>query len=383
MDFFISNLISVFAAGIAAVLLLRRFFKNSVFVSVGRIWLFNLLFIMFMVGLKYKYFDSNTSAKIIITLLNIIVSVVCFYYGSISVVRPLVKAVDRLEELANGNLNIKIEKVAIDEKKDLGKLIIASEKIKENLTRVISELHGNVANLTSAGGQLNDVSQQLSMSANAQAASVEEVSSSMEEMVANIQQNTDNAQITEKIADNISKGIQKAGESSQESLNSIRTIADKINIINDIAFQTNILALNAAVEAARAGEHGKGFAVVAAEVRKLAERSKVAADEIVSLADKSVSVTENSAQLLHSLIGDVLKTAGLIQEISTASMEQSSGAMLINNAIQQLNSHTQQNVSVSENIASGSVKLSQLANTQQDIISYFKFDLNRKSYLNN
>jgi methyl-accepting chemotaxis protein len=372
MNFFVSNLISIAAACFAAVILLRRFFKNSVFVKVGIIWLINLLVIMFMVGLKYKFYDGNTSANIIISLVNIVVSVICFYYGAIAVVRPLVKAVNKLEELANGNLDIKIEKLDVDEQTDLGKIINASETIKENLTRVATQINGNINNLTTSGKQLNEVSKTLSMSASNQAASVEEVSSSMEEMVANIQQNTENAQQAEKIAHNVSVGIQKVGESSKESLNSIRVIAGKINIINDIAFQTNILALNAAVEAARAGEHGKGFAVVAAEVRKLAERSKVAADEIVSLTTGSVTVTENSAQLLDSLISDIIKTVNLVQEITTASVEQASGAAQINNAIQQLNENTLQNVSVSEEISQDSDKLNQLADQLQELISYFK-----------
>ncbi|HEX2935891.1 MAG TPA: methyl-accepting chemotaxis protein [Bacteroidales bacterium] len=378
MNFFVSNLISILAAGIAAVLLLNRFFKNSIFIRVGIIWLINLLFIMLTVGIKYKYYDGHTGINILIALINIGVSVVCFYYGSISVVRPLTKAIDKLDEIANGNLDTKIEKLEVDEQNDLGKLILASEKIKQNLTRVVTDINDNVVNLSDTSQQLSDVSQRLSMGATSQASSVEEVSSSMEEMVANIQQNTDNAQQTEKISEKISDGVQKVGESSKESLNSIRVIASKISIINDIAFQTNILALNAAVEAARAGEHGRGFAVVAAEVRKLAERSKLAADEIVTLATQSVNITENSSQLLETLIGEIVKSAKLVQEITAASIEQSSGAVQINNAIQELNTVTQQNVVVSEKMSTGSEKLNQLAAQLQESIGYFKVDKGRK-----
>jgi methyl-accepting chemotaxis protein len=377
MNFFISNLISVVAAGIAATLLFNRFFRNSVFIRVGIIWMLNLLFLMFMVGLKYKFFDGNTIINILITLLNIAVSIVCFYYGSIAVVRPLGNAVNKLNELANGNLDVEIEKTQIDGRKDLGQLVIATGKIKHNLTRVVSEISNNVENLSNSGKRLNNVSQQLSIGATNQASSVEEVSSSMEEMVANIHQNTDNAQQTERISLKLSEGVQKVGKSSRESLDSIKIIADKISIINDIALQTNILALNAAVEAARAGEQGKGFAVVATEVRKLAERSKIAADEIVYLALQCVQVTETSSQLIDTLIPEILKTASLVQEISAASIEQSSGANQINNALQQLNNVTQQNVSASDEMASGSEKLNQLAGQLQQIIGYFKFNLKR------
>ncbi|MDX9771406.1 MAG: methyl-accepting chemotaxis protein [Tenuifilaceae bacterium] len=371
MNFFVSNFISIVAAGTAAAIILNSFFKNSVFVKVGIVWLINLLFLMFTIGVKYKFFDGNTPVNILITIVNIAFSVMCFYYGSIKVVRPLAKAVEQLNELANGNLRVDVDTQCVNPKVDLGQLVCATQKIKENLATVVGEIEGNVEKLASSSQQLSSVSQKLSEDALSEASSVEEVSSSMEEMAANIQQNTENAQRTDKISSKVSQGVKEVGSASRESLVSIRNIAEKINIINDIAFQTNILALNAAVEAARAGEHGKGFAVVAAEVRKLAERSKIAADEIVSLASKSVDVTEGSAKLLDTLIPDIEETARLVQEITSASMEQSSGADQVNSAIQQLNQFVQQNAETSQQMAASSEELKSFADRLKETIRYF------------
>jgi len=177
---------------------------------------------------------------------------------------------------------------------------------------------------------------------------------------------------TEGISRKSLKNISEMNAALQESLKSVSLISDKIGIINDIAFQTNILALNAAVEAARAGEQGRGFAVVAAEVRKLAEKSKVAADDIVQLSHKSVDITNKTSNIFSELMPEVEKTGKLIQEISTASVEEQSGVEQINNAIQQLNEDSQKNASMAEELAANSVELYEKSVQVIDLISFFK-----------
>jgi len=163
----------------------------------------------------------------------------------------------------------------------------------------------------------------------------------------------------------------------------MKQIADKVTIIGDIAFQTNILALNAAVEAARAGEHGRGFAVVAAEVRKLAEKSQIAAGEINALSKSSVQIAEESGKLLASIVPDIQKTARLVQEITAASIEQNSGAEQINNAINQLNQVTQQNAAAAEEMATSTEELSSQSDQLKDMIAFFKVNQQESSILSN
>ena len=286
-----------------------------------------------------------------------------------AITRPIGKGVAFAQQIAKGDLTAEIE---VDQKDEIGDLARALKFMIEKIRDIVGNIRLSADSIASASQQMSSSAQEMSQGATEQASSAEEVSSSMEEMVSNIQQNTDNAQQTEKISLSAANSVGKVSKASEESLTSIKEIAEKITIINDIAFQTNILALNAAVEAARAGEHGKGFAVVAAEVRKLAERSKIAADDIMDLSGKSVNVTEEAGKMMQELLPEIEKTSKLVQEITAASLEQNSGADQVNNAIQQLNQVTQQNAAASEEMATSSEELSSQADQMKQIIGFFK-----------
>ncbi len=369
-EILISQLINILVAIPLAFVILRLLFKKSVLLNIGIIFVVNIIFTSFV---------SNCMSAGYINKIVALVTIASFATVSMVLItnmikKPLQNAIKKVVLISEGKLDIKFDKDK--SQNEIGILNNSLSDLSTRLLSIISDIYINADNLVVASQQFGSTSQQMSQGASEQASSAEEVSSSMEEMAANIQQNTDNAQQTEKISTEASSGIEKVASASQESLNSIRQIAEKITVVNDIAFQTNILALNAAVEAARAGEHGRGFAVVAAEVRKLAERSKAAADEIVDLSTQSLRVTEEAGGLMVKIIPDIEKTSKLVQEIAAASMEQNSGADQVNSAIQQLNQVTQQNAASSEELATSSEELAAQAQQLKEGIAYF--DLGNK-----
>ncbi len=272
------------------------------------------------------------------------------------------------KQIAEGNLSQELVVAAGDQKS----LTASMHLMQQKLTEVVRQIQGNANEISSAASQVNDTASSLSSGASEQAASVEETSASVEQMGASISQNSENAQSTDSIAGQSATAASEGGEAVSGTVEAMMQIAEKISIIEDIAYQTNMLALNAAIEAARAGDHGKGFAVVAAEVRKLAERSQVAASEISSLSGDSVKVAETAGHLLEKMVPDIARTAELVQEISAACEEQSTGVGQISTAMQQLDRVTQQNAAGSEQLAATAEEMQSQSENLQNVVGFFR-----------
>ncbi|HSX70204.1 MAG TPA: methyl-accepting chemotaxis protein [Pseudomonas sp.] len=313
-----------------------------------------------------------TGSRLQMIVLILIAAVLGFAIGMLvtrSITRPLGRAVAVADSLAEGDLTVTVE---ADSRDETGRLLASMQHMTERLRSVMADVRSAADSLSSASEEVSATSQSLSQAATEQAASVEETTASVEQMSASIAQNTDSAQVTDGIAGKAANDAVEGGRAVREMVQAMKQIADKIGIIDDIAYQTNLLALNAAIEAARAGDHGKGFAVVAAEVRKLAERSQVAAQEIGGVAGSSVQLAEQAGALLDEIVPNIQKTSDLVQEITAASQEQSSGASQINIAMGQMNQITQQNASASEELAATAEEMNSQAGQLLELIGYFR-----------
>jgi methyl-accepting chemotaxis protein len=293
------------------------------------------------------------------------------YWVTINITRPLGQAVEVANQLAQGDLTAHIEVTSKDE---TGQLLQSMQHMIARLSQVVAEINGGAQAIASASEEVSATAQALAQASNEQAAGVEETSASIEQMTASIAQNTENAKVTDGMATKAAREATEGGEAVKATVTAMNQIAKKIGIIDDIAYQTNLLALNAAIEAARAGEHGKGFAVVAAEVRKLAERSQVAAQEIGEVATSSVDLAQRAGLLLDQMVPNIRKTSDLVQEITAASEEQSSGVSQINSAVGQMNQTTQQNASSSEQLAATAEEMSSHAEQLQQVVGFFKLE---------
>ncbi|MCV9386380.1 methyl-accepting chemotaxis protein [Reichenbachiella ulvae] len=322
-----------------------------------------------------KVVEAEKEQAINLVLIVVIIGLFASALTALIVIRAINKSVqvatDAIGKVSQGDLNVKIEKYSDDE---LGDLLDNFGKMTTKLKHIIAAVKEGTKSMTTASMEVNKTTQLMAEGSSEQAGSAEEISASVEEMAANIEQSTKNAQETERMAVSGVERLNESNEAVKKTVNSMKVITDKISIIGEISRQTNLLALNAAVEAARAGEHGKGFAVVAAEIRRLAERSQLAANEIDQVSLGSVNTATESGEMLEKVLPEIQATAKLVREIANSSVEQNNGAEQINNAVQTLNDVAQQNASSIEELAANAEELNSLADQLTDMISFFQVD---------
>lgn len=350
---------------------IRSLFKGSILFYMSALWLASLLVAITVTNLKWAlptgvfpvYYSFPIGGGF---------AIYCIYLVNKKIRKPLNGTIDSLHKLSEGNLYIEVNEEFEKNDNELGRLTKGVRILSEKLKAVLEGIQVASEEIENAGQQMSVSSISLAKAVNEQASSLEEISATMEQVVASIQQNAENAKQTELLAVNTGLSLEEGNRSTNIALDSMKEIAQKISVISEIAFQTNLLALNAAVEAARAGDQGKGFAVVAAEVRRLAERSSKAANDIIAVSQRGAAVSEKTRELMEKNMPEMRRTSQLIQEITAASLEQKDGSLQINESIQQLNQITQQNAAASEELASNAEELSARSKRLVELISFFK-----------
>jgi methyl-accepting chemotaxis protein len=370
MSPFLKSVLIMLLVGIpVAVVLMRLLFKNSVFREISIIWIITSFFASINNSARIQFDSYPQAIALPVGILGVGIGI---YIASRRVKVPLGDMVRDLLKLTKGEVDINITDRYSNRHDEVGIMANSINTIALNLNRMISDVKENSNDMNRISRELNNIMQSLVNNTSSQSSSIEEISATMEEIAAAIQQNTENSQRTENISIKTIQAIKEGNRSTLLSIEAMSEVAEKVKMINDIAFQTNILALNAAVEASRAGDAGRGFAVVASEVRKLAESSNSAARQVEAVSNKVLSMSKNSGTQLHEIVKEANLTADLIKEISSASVEQNSSVQQINYAIQALNKMVQSNSAEMDKISHKASELNASSDKLIGTISRFK-----------
>lgn len=371
MNSVFKDILLVLGVGIPlAIFVLWLLFKRSILFQMGALWAINLLVIVISTKLTDSFPEQYPQS--ISLPAGMLVSIFLIYLVYKRIHKPLQKSLKNVETLSNGDLDILIDQQDVLRNDELGILAKSLGKLSGTLMSVIGNIMNVSLQVNSASSQLRATSTDLSSGTSREAVSIEEISSSMEEMVVGINSNGENSARTKGIAFQANQSVIEGNRAAQKAIKTLKEITEKIKIVNDIAFQTNILALNAAVEAARAGEHGRGFAVVANEVRSLAERSKFAANEIEEMSKSASEISEQASEKLNMSIPLMETTTELVSSISSSSSEQGLGAQQINQAISEININIQSNATTAEEMSASAEELEKYAGELIENISFFK-----------
>lgn len=366
----IQAILSLLIATPLAILVLRILFKKSILFKITSMWLASLLFVATNTRISTAYpgeypYHISMPITVLVTFF--------FALAAYKIIRlPLKRTIENLKEVATGNLSLEVDRKMIQRNDELGIIAQSVSKLSKKFNEIISGIQKNFDTISTMGDQIKQTSSDIAQSAALQAGNLEEISTTMEEMVEAIQNNTESARETLSMTDATNNKIIKGSEDVLVALNYLEEVTERIKIINEIVYQTNILALNAGVEASRAGDLGKGFGVVAAEVKNLSNQSRVAALEITEIAQNGHKHSGSVVKSLNDIIPDMEKTRMLVGKITAASEEQNSGVSQISSAIQELNSSTQINASNAEEMSQSAKTLSEEAVHLQKLISFFK-----------
>lgn len=364
------SILSLVIAFPIALICIRIMFKNSILFKVTFTWVISLIFIASNSRIAagrpdlYPYSVSLVVAIVVIFLVGL--------YAYKVIKKPLEQVINDLSKVSTGDLTVKIKEEMLNRKDEIGLISKSVSTLSSNFEEIIGGIQKNFNTISKMSSNIKQASSNMAQSAAMQAGNLEEISTSMEEMVETIVNNSENAQETQNITLQTNESVRVGNEAVMKALGYLDEISTRIQVINDIAFQTNILSLNAGVEAARAGDAGRGFAVVAKEVRNLSNQSKEAAVQIDDVSRESSNFSQEAIQSLKNIVPNMEKTTLLVQKIVAANSEQNAGVSQINNAIQELNNSTQQNATDAEEMAQSALSLSDSADHLNNLIQYFK-----------